>query len=208
MKQSTDTVTLAAALLLAVTMVSAQAAAGPRYTYIEGGYQYTELDDPTGFGADLDGSGFFVAGSFAVTEIFHVFGGYSDTDLKVDLGIGTAEIDYQTLNLGVGLNWALNDRIDLVGRVAWVDVEAKFEDVKEDDSGFGLSLGLRSMLTDRFEINTALNYVNLGSDADELAVALGTVFGVTDMLALTLTGQIGQDSSTFNAGVRLYFGGR
>ena len=208
MKQKIQTGMLAAALALAGAMASAQAANGPRYTYIEGGYVYTELDDPSEFGVDLDGNGYFVAGSWAVTDVVHLFGGYSDSDLKADFGIGSEEVDYTTLNLGVGLNWALNDRIDLVGRAAWVDLEAEFEGEKEDESGFGLSLGVRSMLTDSFEINAAVNYVNLGSDFDETSFALGLVYGVTEMLALTLGGEIGDEATAFNAGVRLYFGSR
>lgn len=208
MKQKVKIGTLAAALMLAGAYGSAQAANGPRYTYVEGGYVYTELDDPTGSDTDLDGNGLFVAGSFAVTDVVHLFGSYSDSDLKADFGVGSEEIDYQTLSLGVGLNWALNDRIDLVGRAAWLDLEAEADEVNEDESGFGLSLGVRSMLTDSFEINAAINYVNLGSDLDETSFALGLVYGVTDMLALTLGGEIGDDATAFNAGVRLYFGGR
>ena len=208
MKQKIQTGTLAAALVLAGAMVSAQAANGPRYTYVEGGYLYTELDDPTDLGVDVDGNGYFLVGSWAANDVVHLFGSYSDSDLKADFGVGSEELDYTTLNLGVGLSWPLNDRIDLVGRAAWVDLEADYEGESADESGFGLSVGVRSMLTDRFELNAAVNYVNLGSDFDETSFALGLVYGVSEMLALTLGGEIGDEATAFTAGVRLYFGDR
>lgn len=73
---STKSIALQAAtglLASAFLMTSALAAEGPRYTYVQAGYVDLEIDFDGGFGGDLDGDGFVIGGSLAVTDMFHIF---------------------------------------------------------------------------------------------------------------------------------------
>ncbi len=199
-------------LSLAITagLMSVQAAradGGPRYTYVEGGWQSVELSS-TGIPGeqDPDGDGFSGGASYAVTDLFHVFAGYSSVTLDV-LG---GDVDLTELNVGAGINYAVTEAIDVVGRAAYVDAEADVDGGgTSSDSGYRLEAGLRGMATPSIEINGGLSYEDEGSDAsDRLAVRVGAFYSVLDWLALGIGGSFSGDTKVYGATVRAYFGGR
>ncbi len=197
--------TLVAPSLLAIMAVSEAtlADAGPRYTYLTAGYVNTEVDDEGLFGEDLDGDGFGIGGSVAVTDMFHLFAGYSMSELDV-LGV---DVDYDILNVGLGVNYPLAKTIDLVGRVSYVDVELGVDGFgSEDESGYGLSAGARAMVTEQFELNGFVNYIDLGSGADDTSISFGALYSFTEMFAAGIGAEFGDDVRAFSVGVRLYFG--
>lgn len=187
---------------------SAGAAEGPRYTYAEVGYVNIDIDDIDGVGAD--GDGFNLAGSVAVADMVHLFGSYFDGDVDVDdFGFGEIGIDYTTFAIGAGLNYAISDTVDLVGRLAYLNAEAEAFGFSEDDDGYGLSAGARAMLMPQFELNGAIVYSDLGGDdGDDTAVGIGAVYSFTEMFAVTASGTFGGDVQEFGVGVRAYFGAR
>ncbi|MEQ9562066.1 MAG: hypothetical protein RLN69_06055, partial [Woeseiaceae bacterium] len=62
--------------LLLISLSCGAYADGLNYTYGEVGYSLVEIDD-----VDVDGDGFNIAGSFALSDEFHIFGGYSTASL-------------------------------------------------------------------------------------------------------------------------------
>lgn len=194
------------ALLLAGSMVTAHAD-GPRYTYAELGYAHIKLDVA---GRDRSGDGAVLGGSVAVTDTVHLFGGYTYAEFDFNSGgFGNADIDYRSLTLGVGANLSINSTVDLVGRLAYVTAEAKRIGFKVDEDGYGLSAGVRAMVTEQIELNGFVNYVDLGSDlGDDASVSLGALYSFTDQFAVGLGGEFGGDASAITAGVRFYFGKR
>ncbi|MCI0517108.1 MAG: hypothetical protein L0Y45_04665, partial [Woeseiaceae bacterium] len=84
---------------------------GLNYTYAEIGYGQVNFDSP-----DIDGDGFSIGGSFALTDQFHLFGGYATTDLDFD-------VDATNFDLGFGFNTPLADNIDVVATLSYVYVE-------------------------------------------------------------------------------------
>lgn len=197
-----------AALLVTGAMTSAHAE-GPRYTYLELGYVNIELDDPGFLGEDPDGDGFAFGGSVAVADMVHLFAGYTDSELDFSTPFGKVDVDYRTLSLGVGLNYAIASNIDLVGRLAYVNAEAKALGEKVDEDGYGISGGVRAMVTEQFELNGFVNYVDLGSDVgDDTSVSIGGLYNFTDLFAVGLGGEFGSDVRVITVGVRFYFGNR
>ena len=203
MSKRTLTSTLAASSLLAMIAIpqTTLAEAGPRYTYASIGYVNTEIDDNGFFGEDPDGDGIGIGGSVAVADMVHLFAGYGISELEV-LGV---DVDYDTLNVGLGVNYPLADSIDLVGRLAYVHVEIDVDGFgSADDNGYGLSAGVRAMVTKQVELNGFVNYVDLGSD--DTSVSIGALYNFTEMFAAGIGAKFGDDVRALSAGVRLYFG--
>lgn len=177
---------------------AAIADSGPKYTFAELAYTRVDYDD-----FDIDGDLFGIAGSIAVTDMFHLFAAYDDGELDGDRG---SDVDASTLEFGAGINYALSDTMDLVGQLAWVSAEldaGRFGDIDED--GYRVSGGLRAMVTPQFELNGGLTYVDI-EDADDTAIEFGGVYSFTDLFAVTGGASIGDEVTSFRIGARLYFG--
>ena len=97
------------------------------YTFIQGSYQQIEYDD-----FDDDGDGLGLALSFAISDHFHLFGGYSGLDIDSD-------IDTSAWNFGVGVNGSLTDLMDVIVRLSY---ETREVDLPAggtfDNDGYGL----------------------------------------------------------------------
>ena len=187
-----------AGVCLALSGTAALAAdSGPRYTYGELGYSNLDFDD-----FDADGDAWYVKGSFALTDMFFATAGYADGDLDVDSG---GDSDYTNFDLGAGINYPLNDTLDLVGRLSYISVDTD----AGDEDGYGLYAGVRAMLTPQFELNGGLDYTDLGDPYDSnTAVEVGGVYSFTDMFAATGGISFSDDVTEYSIGLRLYFGQR
>jgi hypothetical protein len=187
---------LAAAGLLAAGTAMAE---GPDYTYAQLGYINVDVDD-----VDVDGDGFSLAGSVAITDLFHLFGSYDDGELDS----GPVDVDLSRLRLGGGLNFAITPTTDLVGTLYYVNYELDGPgpgDVDED--GFGITGGIRSMVTPALELNGAIRYEDLGGDVDdETSLLVGGVYSFTPAVAAYASAEFGDDITEFGVGIRVYFG--
>jgi hypothetical protein len=181
---------VAAALLAG----SAFAAEGPRYTYGEIGYSRVDFDN---FSEDADL--FNASGSFAVTDRIHLIAGYSNGSVD---GSGV-DVDLESATFGAGLNFPLNEKVDLVADAAyaWAKVDVKHFGSESDD-GYALNFGLRAMLMPQFELNGGGTYVDISDD--NTALYVGAVYSFTDMLALSGNISVGDNATAYSAGLRFY----
>lgn len=185
------------ACLTAFSISGAAFAEGFDYNYINGSYGQMEIDAG---GADVDGDSIGIGGSFAVSDSFHVFGGYDTADF--DFGI-----DATDLQLGVGYNMPVSDTVDFIGSVSylWTEVDTGFGTV--DDNGFGLGVGLRAMASPVFELNGGVSYADYGSGSDgDTAFGGGFLYHFTEAFAVGLSGEWGDDISTYALNGRFSFG--
>jgi hypothetical protein len=182
---------VAAALLAG----SAVAGEGPRYTYGELGYSRVDFDN-----FSEDANLFNAAGSLAVTDRVHLIAGYSNGSID---GSGVT-VDLESATIGAGVNFPLNEKIDLVADAAyaWAKVDANKFGSNSDD-GYALNVGLRAMLTPQFELNGGGTYVDIAND--DTAAYVGAVYNFTDMLALSGNISVGDNATAYSAGLRLYF---
>ena len=186
-------IAVAAALLLAAPAM----AEGPNYTYLQGGYQRVELDDSF---FDVDGDGFGVGGSFDFGNNVFAFAGYSMADF--DFGV-----DVDQLDIGAGYHMPIAERTDFVASIAYVRVEAEASGFGSvDDSGFGASIGVRSMVTDQLELSGSLNYVDLDDGGDDTSIGGAAWYDVSDVVAIGANLGFGDDTTTYGLGARIYFG--
>lgn len=125
------------------------------YSYLSAGATYL---DPDGFDGE---SGYAFDASGAVSDNWHVFGSYGNTDL--------GDADFANWNIGLGYNMELTDGLDLVIRASYEKIEVDFIDPiaapSFSDEGFGLRAGVRNSFNERFEGGAGLAYTNFdGSD--------------------------------------------
>ena len=178
-------------LILAIVpfvMLTTGALAGDLgYTYVQGAW--TNVDPEQGD----SGNGPALGVSWAVTDMVHVVGGYDDVDF--DPG------DFTQMKLGVGMHPAITDNIDFVGEIAYVDADLG----PISESGYSLCAGMRTQLTDMFELKAGLSHKDVDNVIDDTTLDVDALFNVKDNLAISTGFELG-DNTTYFAGIRFYFG--
>jgi len=182
---------IAAAMALGAQTAAAE---GFSYNLIEGSYNTGDIE-----GTDLDGFG--IKGSWELAPSIFVLGGLQNLDID---GGGS----YDTLNLGVGMNWALSDNADLFGA-------ATFEraDLGPAESGFGVQAGVRGRMVERLELSAAIKYSDIGDFGDAFTYTVGGRWYFTPNFALGLDynkvdlGDVNADGDLFSVALRYDFGG-
>lgn len=178
------------------------------YNYVEASYVNVDIDD-----FDEDADGFGVAASGQLGESVFVFAGYTDVEtdsFDVDTGLGTARVkaEVQEIVAGLGYRMPLQSGTDLNATVAFVDAEIEassggFSD-SEDDTGFGLGLGLRHLFTPQFEGGAGINYVDIHDDSST-AFSLSALLHATEVLSFGTSYTFGDDADVWTVGGRLNF---
>lgn len=187
------TILIVGSLALAAPAV----ADGPNYDYLEVRYQGIQLD---GSGFDVDGDGFGLAGSVEVGEMWQLFANYNATGFDFD-------VDLDELYLGGGFHAGLSPNVDFVANLAYVryDVSAPFGQSFDDD-GIGASIGVRGMLTERFELAGFIEYVDLSDIGDDTSISGQAWYSFTPNFAVGFQASAGDDITRYGLGARLYFG--
>lgn len=177
-------------------------AAGPGYTFIEGGYQDFDLDKP-----DADGDGFALRASIAITPMVHVFGGYSTAELDHAAPLG-GRVDYDTWELGAGLSYALTERVHFVGQASYLNTERDHADFRIDDDGYGLYTGLRARFVTPLELEGGIKYVDLDDAGEDVLLKLAAHYFFTNQWAAGLSLDLGDDATAWGVNVRWYLPSR
>ncbi len=165
------------------------------YSYLSLGYGTIDFDD-----INVDGDGFGIAGSYAINESYHVFGEYTSAGL--DFGIDATEF-----SAGIGWHTGLSDAVDLVAGLSYEYVEIDAPAVSSiDDSGLGLSLGLRMAASEMLELSAGINYVDLSDSGSDTGFSAGGLYDLTESFSLGLSGSWSDDSSAYTLSGRFYFG--
>jgi len=167
---------------------------GLKYTYAEIGYGQVNFDSP-----DVDGDGFSIGGSFALTDQFHLFGNYGTTDLDFD-------IDATTFDLGFGFNRPISNNIDFVATLSYVYVEFDAPGFgSADDNGLGAGLGLRALVNPQIELFGGVEYIDLSDSGSDTAVGLGARYNFNEQFAVGFAGNWSDDASSYTLTGRMYF---
>ena len=190
------------AVALLMIPLSAFAAEGPSYNYVGADWFTGDIDAP---GDEVDFDGFDVEGSFAFAETLFVKARYADGSLDDDRIDG----DSEEISVGIGAHtnqWT--GGVDLFGVLSYeraeIDLDVPGGSFSADDDGFGVEVGLRSMVTEALELNGAVKYVDIG-DTDGTGFEIGGVYSFTPAIAIVGAYLDGEDSSAWKVGGRLYF---
>ena len=151
------------------------------YSYVEIGYDESDFDVGNG---DIDGDGLTLSGSYEINDDWHVFASYGMADL--DFGI-----DIDTLAIGAGYVYPLQEDVDLYGRVLYINTDVDVPGGGEsDEDGLGLQFRVRTLVADNLEVEGGVQYIDVGENDTSLQVGARYYF-----------------SSQFSAGIGLTFGG-
>ena len=184
-------------ITLAALAASSAAVAGPSWTYVDLGYlrgSAAEVAVDLGDGAiDPTGveksQGYVLEGSFGFAEMWHVSGYYGSAKTKVDDN-PDVEID-SFYNITGGIHPAITDSTDFVAEIGYTTWDLKDLNIKP--TAYDLTVGVRSMLSDRFEIKALLAYQSGEADLDGIkdkfqifAPTVGGQFFFTDNISVNL----------------------
>lgn len=166
---------------------------GLSYNYIQAGYVMADIDG----GGDADGFG--IGGAFLVNPAVFVQGAYSR--IKLD---GT-DIEASTISGGLGFRHGLTETVDFTAsaNVVFAEVDAGSFG-SDDDTGYGLTAGIRALVMPALELNAGANYTNVFDDG-ETSFGVGAVFSVTPQFALLGNGDFSSDANAYTIGARFMF---
>lgn len=178
-----------ASLALATTAVFA---ASPEYTYVEAAFVNMDID---GLGDD-DGWG--IGGSAEVGEHIFIFADYSSIGLP-------GGVDFNTLDAGIGYKSPISPTTDVNLSIGYIRFEldtSLFGNADED--GYVVDASLRSMVSNEFELNGGISYVDIGSGADDTFFHVGAVYSFNPSFAVFGDFSVSDDITTFMIGGRFY----
>ncbi len=184
-------------LLAAAAAVTAQANE-LSYDYVELHYVDAEID--VDGGGDVDGDGFAIDGSLALTDNVHVFAGFQSLDFDFD-------VDLSAFEIGGGWNQSIATGTDFVARLSYIDGEIDTPIGDADDSGLGLAAGLRHFFTPEFEGGAFIRHVDLDESGGETSFLVEGEYYLTERFTTGLSLEFGDDATSWALGVRYYFDG-
>ena len=150
------------------------------YSYVEIGYDESDFDVG---GGDIDGDGLTLSGSYEINDDWHAFASYGTADLDFN-------VDIDTLAVGVGYVFPLQDDVDLYGRVLYINQDIDTPGGDADEDGLGLQFRIRALVADDLEVEGGIQYVDVGDNDTSLQAGARYYF-----------------TEEFSAGVGITFGG-
>ena len=180
---------------LALLFAAPLMAETPGYSYAQLAWQSIEIDDTS-----VDGDGFSISGSMEIAEHWHLIAGY--VDFGLDFGI-----DLEELAFGGGYHTDISPNTSAFFNAAWITADAGANGFASvDESGFGLSAGIRSYITETIELGGAINHTDLGNGLDGTSVSGSAWYSLTNNFAAGLMVEFDDDATVFGIGGRYYFG--
>jgi hypothetical protein len=182
-------------VLPAVSM--AQQSTLPAFNYSYAELAYDESDFDLGGGGDIDGDGFTLSGSFELNEDWHIYGSYGMADLD-------AGIDVDTLSIGAGYRYPLQDDVDIYGRVLYITSDVDFTGPGDgDEDGLGLQVRIRYRVSNEFEVEGGIQHVDVFDSDTSLQAMARYHFNPSFSVGIGLT--FAGDTDTFGVNARYSF---
>jgi len=180
-------------LILALSGAAAAQGKDFDYSFIQVSYSRADYDSQ-----NADGDGLGIGASFAVSENFHIFGGYAGTDVG-------SSLDASGWNAGAGLNLSISELMDIVVQLSYQTTEIGLPGGGSvEDDGLGLGAGVRVGANEWIEIYGGLTYVDLDS-GNETIFDAGFLLNLSDAFAVGVSGSWDDDVSIWRLDGRLYF---
>jgi opacity protein-like surface antigen len=200
----------------------------PSYSYLGVGYAWNDVN----YGVTQEGGkheGVNLEGSLGLAEFgkfgLHLYGEFFDgdfaTNLVVDGGEGSVTVpdgDARGYQIGLGLSYALSERVDLIGRANYASTKVDLPDSEGqlrsvDGDGYVLHALVRGMVSDRVELEAGYRYTKINDvaadgsdDVSNSDLILALTYGVTDQFAVRVRGLVFDDETGIEVGARWYFG--
>ena len=160
-----------AILAFALSAAALSAQAGElNYNYIEGNYTGLAVED-------IDMDGFGIKGSFEFIDNIYAFGSYRD--------VSDSGLHFDETNIGVGYAKKINAKTDWINELSYVYNGAHLTaGPNVSGSGYQVATGLRSMVSDKFELVGKVNYTDVADFGSGFGANAGAVYHVNEMFGL------------------------
>jgi len=173
-------------------------AADISYNYVQLDYAFITLEDVLP-GVDVDGDGPGISGSFEVGDSWFAGVGYRTIGFDFD-------VDIDQTSAGLGFHTPLSGNTDFFATLSYLWVNASGGGGSANEAGYGVSIGVRGMVTDNFELDGVLGYSDLGDGADSTTFGAAAIYNFTDTFSLGVNVEFEEDAFGYGAGIRLYWG--
>ena len=180
--------------LLAISMLACGAAQAQSPGQPSLDYSFAELRF-----VDVDvsgGDGFRLAGSYRLEGNWLIVGALTDLGFDND-------VDSFTFEVGGGYVWPYRADWDLFGTVRYINTDVDGPGGSVDDSGIGITGGVRGKIAPQFEVRGSVNHVSVG-DSDTFLQLAGDYY-FTSEFAEGLSVDVGGDVDTFTIGALWFF---
>jgi len=148
--------------------------------------------------ANVDGDGFAFAGSYELNDKFHLFGEWQDQSF--DFGI-----DGRSLEVGGGYTHSFSSTLDFVGTLSYVDAELKQGSFTADDDGLAVGGGVRTQLSDSFQLDASLKLVDFDESGSDTGYEIGGRYYFNDSMAIGASADFTDNADTLRLGFRWEF---
>lgn len=175
--------------VLTVSTAAAQAQTEPSLNYNYAELRFVDVDV-------AGGDGFRLGGSYELDNNWLIVGSLTTLDFNND-------VDTFTIDVGVGYVWPWQEDWDLVATARFLNTDVDTPFGSDDDSGLGLSGGIRGLITPEVEVRGAVNHVTVG-DSDTFVEIAGDYY-FTPQFAAGLSVDVLGDVDTFTIGARWFF---
>ncbi len=156
-----------------------------KYSYIEGVYQ----------DVDLDGEAYKISGSYGLNSNINITGDYTNGEITNPAGGGDLNFDEATI--GLGYHTGISSATDFTANIKLAEHD---NDLTGDDTGYGIGVGIRHMLTDKIEVGSNIDYVDVNDIGD-------TTFKLNSRYYLNDRASLGLSYSTSSEGNDIILGG-
>ena len=173
-------------------------AASPSYDFVKAGYVQADIEDA----GDFEPSGFQIQGFKSLNENVYLTGRYG----QLGEDVSGVDIDLDYASAGVGYRYGLTQNTDFFGEVTYeyVNLDVELDSISgEDDNGYGITAGIRSMLSEQFELRGAIRYIDI--EDDETAFEIGADYFFTPQFSFGATYVIADDVDLLGVSARYTF---
>jgi len=176
-----------------IGMMSTASATDFKYSYIEGAYQDIDLDG-------LDGEAYKVSGSYNLNSNINVIGEYTNGEITNPMG--GSDLNFDEAAIGLGYHTGISSATDFTANIKLV---AHDNDLTGDDTGYGVGVGIRHMLTDKIEVGSNIDYVDV-NDIGDTTFKLNSRYHLNDRASFGLSYSTSEESNDIiSGGVRFEF---
>ena len=173
-------------------------AASPSYDFVKAGYVQADIEDA----GDFEPTGFQIQGFKSLNENVYLTGRYG----QLGEDVSGVDIDLDYVSAGVGYRYGLTQNTDFFGEVTYeyVNLDIELDSISgEDDNGYGITAGIRSMLSEQFELRGAIRYIDI--EDDETAFEIGADYFFTPQFSFGATYVIADDVDLLGVSARYTF---
>ena len=173
-------------------------AASPSYDFVKAGYVQADIEDAGNF----EPTGFQIQGFKSLNENVYLTGRYG----QLSEDVSGVDIDLDYVSAGVGYRYGLTQNTDFFSEVTYeyVNLDIELDSISgEDDNGYGITAGIRSMLSEQFELRGAIRYIDI--EEDETAFEIGADYFFTPQFSFGATYVIADDVDLLGVSARYTF---